>query len=219
MQPTTEFSLPVSDHVPLGTAFDIIGKHQFGPLWANDMAAAVRLGRRRAFDIEKQARGQWALKALTQCVENGWLPLVYFADDRRFRYAEGSGGPTLHALYPQPTDDTEGQIELVGGDIFPCMIDTAKLADVLRAKFAVQEASKRGPQRKHLEFREALERLLESGSMGASYRVYFDELRQILPPSSWPPRSTVYHLIDEARKRAVDRILSHSDSRQSRDGQ
>jgi hypothetical protein len=120
MQSTTEFSLPANDLGPLTAPFNQLGKQAFGAEWPVNMAMKVRLGKRSG-DLGERAKGQWALKALHQCVENGWLPLVYFVDGRRVRYFEAADGPTLHALYPQPTDDLDGQIELAGGDIYPCM--------------------------------------------------------------------------------------------------
>ncbi len=134
MLTTSEFSLPADDLGPLGNAFDMIGRHRFGPRWTKDMAMAVRLGQ-RSRDREKRARANWALKALNQSVENGWLPLVYFKGSRRIRYADAPESPALYALYPQPSDKLDGQIELKDHGIYPCMVDTSGFAEVLRRKF------------------------------------------------------------------------------------
>lgn len=218
MPEITEFSLPSDDLVHLGTAFDLIGKHRFGPLWAKDMAAAVRLSCRRAAPTEKRVRAQWALKALTQCIENGWLPLVYFADDRRVRYFEGSNGLTLHALYPRPTDDAEGQIELTGGDIFPCMIDKAKLGDVLRAKFAKPTANRTGPRRSIVEFDEAVDRFFDDNRLDMPNCDVIAGLGP-LREEHWPQRTTMHSRINEVRARAIARIRSATNSGRTSGGQ
>lgn len=208
MLPTTDLRLPTDDLANLRTAFDMLGSHQFGSLWTKDMAATVRLGQ-RSKDKDLRVRGQWALKALTQCVENGWLPLVYFMGDRRVRYFESPDGLALSALYPRPTDAFEGQIELRGGDIYPCIVDIAGFHGVLRSKFALPGAPKRGPRRKYPEYEQALDQFFAVSPLAAPYRAIINELRQTLPPSQLPPRSTEYRLIDEAKGRAPSRFSVH----------
>lgn len=207
MLTTTDLSFPADNLAHLRTAFDMLGNYRFGPLWTKHMAATVRLGQ-RSKDKNLRVRGQWALKALTQCVENGWLPLVYFMGGRRVRYFESPDGLSLSALYPQPTDAVEGQIELRGGDIYPCMVHIADFHRVLRSKFALPNTIKRGPSRKHTEFDGALDRFFENNPLSAPYRAIFEELRHTLRPCSWPPRSTAYRRIDEARARATGRAES-----------
>lgn len=207
MPSITEFSLPADDIVPLGNAFDLIGRHRFGQRWTKDMARAVRLGQ-RSRDREKRARGNWALKALRQCVENGWLPLVYFVGSRRVRYFDASDGPTLHALYPQPTDDLEGQIELDGGDIHLCMVDASNLSDVLRRKFPNPSANRTGPHRNFLRFEEELDRYFNDRPLDTRGCEVFRDLGKILPEEFLPSRATAYRLIDEARKRVQAHFLN-----------
>ncbi|RIA46564.1 hypothetical protein DFR49_1106 [Hephaestia caeni] len=207
MLTTSEFSLPADDLGPLGNAFDMIGRHRFGPRWTTDMARAVRLGQ-RSRDREKRARGNWAVKALTQCVENGWLPLVYFVGGRRVRYFDDSHGPTLHALYPQPTEDLEGQIELKGGDIHPCMVDASDLSDVLRRKFPKPSANRTGPRRNFLRFEEELDRYFNDHPLDTRGCEVIRDLGKILPEESMPSRASAYRLIYEATKRVQAHFLN-----------
>lgn len=200
MPSTTDFSLPTDDLGGLGKAFHMIGRHRFGPSWTKDMARAVRLGQ-RGRDKEVRARASWALKALTQCVENGWLPLVYFAGGRRVRCFDASDGPTLHALYPQPTDDLDGQIEVEGGDIYPCMVDASGLSDVLRQKFPKPPANRTGPRRGFLKFDEELDRFFKDHPLDMRGCEVIHDLGKILPKDSLPSGATAYRRIDEARKR------------------
>jgi hypothetical protein len=98
----TNLSLPADDLVHLSTVFNALGSRRFGFPWAEDMAVTVRVGQ-RSKNKDLRTRGQWALKALTQCVENGWLPLIYFVNGRRVRYFESTNATELHALNPKPT--------------------------------------------------------------------------------------------------------------------
>jgi hypothetical protein len=202
----SEYDLPADDIVSLRTAFDLIGKHRFGPLWTKDMVTIVRLGRRTGRKDER-VRGLWALKALRQCVENGWLPLTYFSNDRRLHYFEGSGGLALHAVYPQPTDGAEGQVELARGGIFPCVVHTRGFGDLLRDKFAKPIASQTGPRRGFLEFDKALDQFFESHPLDMRERDVIAELNKAAPPLMWPSRGTVYRRICEAKERARERML------------
>lgn len=209
MLPAHEYDLPADDIVTLRTAFDLIGKHRFGSLWTKDMATTVRLGRRTA-NRDERARGQWALRALRQCVENGWLPLIYFSNGRRLRYFEGSGGLALHALYPHPTDGAEGQVELARGSIFPCAVDARDFGDILRNKFAKPNANQTGPRRGFLEFDKALDQFFEMYPLDMRERDVIADLSKAAPTLNWPSRGTVYRRIGEAKARAREQILSAS---------
>jgi hypothetical protein len=207
MQTTTDFSLPAGDIVHLRRAFDVIGRHRFGSLWAKDMAVAVRLGQRSRWR-EKRACGQWALKALTQCVQNGWLPLIYFADGRRIRYFESPDGPGLHALYPQPTDDEGGQAELAGGDIYPCMVDASGLASVLRTKFAKAGASKLGRPPRYTEINEVLDRYFADAWPDTPNGQVIKDIGCLVPPEQLPKSTTLHDRINKAKERAKTRLRS-----------
>lgn len=207
MLATSEFSLPTDDLGPLGNAFDMIGRHRFGPRWTTDMAMAVRLGQ-RSRDREKRARANWALKALNQSVENGWLPLVYFKGSRRIRYADAPESPALYALYPQPSDELDGQIELKDQGIYPCMVDTSGFAEVLRRKFPKPAANRTGPRRSFLRFEEELDCYFNDHPLDTRGCEVIRDLGKILPEESMPSRATAYRLIDEATTRVQAHFLN-----------
>ena len=207
MLATTDFSLPADDLVHLRTAFDIIGRNRFGSLWTNDMATVVRLGQRSGCGTKREC-GQWALKTLTQCVQNGWLPLIYFAGGRRIRYFERPDGPGLHALYPQPTDDEEGQAELAGGDIYPCMVDVSGLSSVLRGKFSKAVTSKRGRPPRYTEINEVLDRYFEDAWPDTPNGQVIKDIGGLVSPEQLPQSTTLHHRINEARDRAKARLRS-----------
>jgi hypothetical protein len=207
MQTNPEFRLPADDFVSLATAFDKIGKYRFGTDWSANMAATVRLGK-RSRDPDRRAKGQWTLRALTQCVENNWLPLVYFKGRKRVRYFEAPEGLALHALYPHPADDLEGQVELEGGDIHPCMIDASDLSDVLRRKFPKPTANQTGPRRGFLKFEAELQGYFNDHPLDTRGCEVIRDMGKILPEASMPSRATAYRLIDEAIKRIQASLLN-----------
>jgi hypothetical protein len=207
MPSTTDFSLPADDLGGLGKAFHMIGRHRFGPIWTKGMETAVRLGQ-RGRDKEVRARASWALKALTQCVENGWLPLVYFVDGRRVRYWDAPDGLALHALYPQPTDDLDGQIELEGGGIFPCLIDTSALERVLREKFGRTQFDMRGRPPQYRAINEVLDQYFRDHPTGTPNKNVISDVGKLVAESDLPRKTTLQDRINKARDRAIERIRS-----------
>ncbi len=181
----------------------MLGEHKFGAQWPSDMSKRVRLGRKQSEPIADNGvnifdMGRWALAALVQCVQNGWLPLVYFVGDRRIWYYSSSGEPPLHALYPRPTSDAEGQIELAGGGIYCCMVDLRNFSRILRTKFGERSAAKRGRKRQFEEFDQALaEFFLHNPPMTPAREII--EFLNASFKGPWPGRSTRYDRIEEAR--------------------
>jgi hypothetical protein len=199
-------NLAADDFVPLRAAFDMLGKHLCGPLWANDMATVVRLGQ-RGTNPEGHARGRQVLRALVQCVENGWLPLLYFVDHRRVWYFENPAGPRLVALYPQPTDDGEGQIELEVGSIFPCMVNVSDFLGVLRTKYARPSAHRRGRPPRFLELDEVLGRYFAHNPTSTPNGLVIRDLGALLGDDQIPGKTTLHERINAARNRACSPIL------------
>jgi hypothetical protein len=207
MFPATDLSLPADDLVHLSTVFNALGRQRFGFTWAEDMAATVRVGQ-RSKNKDLRTCGQWALKALTQCVENGWLPLIYFVDGRRVRYFESTDGPALHALYPKPTCDEAGQVELAGGDIYPCMVDASGLAGLLRTKFLNSAASKRGRPPQYTEIDEVLERYFADASPDTPNGEVIRDIGRLVAEEKLPKKTTLHDRINKAKERAKARLRS-----------
>jgi len=203
----TDLSLPSDDFVHLGTVFNALGRHRFGARWPEDMADTVRVGQ-RSKNKELRTWGQWALKALTQCVENGWLPLIYFVDGRRVRYFESTSGPALHALYPKPTCDEAGQVELAGGDIYPCMVDASGVASLLRTKFPNSASSKRGCPPRYTEIDEALDRYFADASFDMPNGEVIRDIGKLVAEEALPKKTTLHDRINKARDRAKARLRS-----------
>ena len=207
MPQVTQFSLPTDDFAPLATAFDKIGKYRFGPEWSANMAATVRLGK-RSRDPDQRAKGQWTLRALTQCVENGWLPLVYFKGTKRVRYFDASEGPALRALYPQPTDDQGGQVELEDEGIYPCMVDTSGLARILREKFGKPKLSTRGRPRRYVEIGRVLDEYFKSHPPATPNMVVIKDVGGLVPKAELPGDTVLHERVNDARDRAITRMRS-----------
>lgn len=199
---TSKLDLPTDDLRHLEEAFNALGKHRYGAQWPTDMAGHMRLGPKSnelsEHDVEM---GRWAISALVQCVQNGWLPLVYFKGDRRTWYYSSSDGPSLFALYPRPTDDDEGQIELEGGKIYPCMVNLRDFPKLVRAKFANKRTAKRGRKRQFNEFDEALAELFSHNPPGMRASEVILSLKASFK-GPWPGRATMYERINEARLNA-----------------
>lgn len=195
---TSNLDLPRNEIVHLRTAFDILGRHRFGDGWSTTMFMVVRIGT-KGFSADERARGDWALRALVQCVENGWLPLVYFPENRRVRYFENSDGPSLHALYPQPTDEEGGVIELTKGEFYPCMVDISNFKQMLRTKFGQKSGRKRGPTRTFNEVDEALNQYFEQNPSSKSNMDVYSELKAEKPTLLWPGKTVRNERINEAR--------------------
>jgi hypothetical protein len=202
-----DLSLPADDLVHLSTVFDALGSHRFGFPWAENMAATVRLGQ-RSKDKDLRTRGQWALEALTQCVENGWLPLIYFVNGRRVRYFENTDGRALHALYPKPTGDEAGQVELAGGHIYPCMVDASALGGLLRNKFPNPVASKRGRPRRYTEINEVLDRYFADASPDTPNGEVIRDIGRSMAEEKLPKSTTLHDRINKAKERAKARLRS-----------
>lgn len=206
MPQASEFHFPTDALVPLGVAFDMIGAHRFGARWTTDMTAAVRLGQ-RSRDPDQRALGCWALKALTQCVENGWLPLIYFSGRKRIRYFEAPNGLALHALYPRPTSDFVGQIELDGGDIFPCMVDVSRLGQTLREKFGKRQGNSRGRPPEYREIDGVLDTYFMDNPPSTPNVNVIQDIGRLVAESSLPRKTTLHDRINKARDRAKDRAI------------
>jgi hypothetical protein len=203
----TNLSLPADDLVHLSTVFNALGSHRFGFPWAEDMAVTVRVGQ-RSKNKDLRTRGQWALKALTQCVENGWLPLIYFVNGRRVRYFESTNGPALHALYPKPTCDEAGQVELAGGDIYPCMVDASSLAELLRRKFPNPVTSKRGRPPRYTEIDDVLDTYFADRSLDTPNGEVIRDIGRLMDEEKLPQKTTLHDRINKARDRAKARLRS-----------
>jgi hypothetical protein len=165
---------------------------------------------------------QWALDALTICVQNGWLPLFYFQDVdqvRRVEFFRDPNGPALVGLYPKPTDSAEdgGMIELAGGDIFPCMVNLADFDKVLTEKFGLASGP-RGPRRQFADFDDALDTLFETHPVGMNRKDVIAELAKTFK-GVWPRRTTIYGRIGEAVDRARARVRSAKTTDKTSDGQ
>jgi hypothetical protein len=207
MLAATDLSLPSDDFVHLSTVFNALGRHRFGARWPEDMADTVRVGQ-RSKNKELRTWGQWALKALTQCVENGWLPLIYFVDGRRVRYFESTNGPALHALYPKPTCDEAGQVEFAGGDIYPCMVDASSLAGLLRRKFPNPATSKRGRQPRYTEIDDVLDTYFADRSLDTPNGEVIRDIGRLMVEEKLPQKTTLHDRINKARHRAKARLRS-----------
>lgn len=202
---TSKTDLPADDLGHLEEAFNKLGEHKFGAQWPSDMSERVRLGSKQSKSVEDGeadilSMGGWALSALEQCVQNGWLPLMYFVGGRRIWYFSSSGEPPLHALYPRPTDHVEGQIELVGGGIHHCMVDLRCFSQVLRAKFG--ERQKRGRERGYEELDAELDSFFDQNPIETRKKDVIAYVNAALHKSAVPARSTLYQRIDEAVERA-----------------
>lgn len=199
---TSKTELPSDELKHLEDAFNALGKHKFGTQWPTGLARHMRLGPKSnelsKHDVEM---GRWAISALVQCVQNGWLPLVYFRGVRRIWYYSSSNEPSLFALYPRPTDDDEGQIELEGGKIYPCMVDLRDFPKLLRTKFEKQPTAKRGRKRQFEEFDEALAEFFNHNPPGMRASEVILSLKASFK-GPWPERSTMYERINEARSNA-----------------
>jgi hypothetical protein len=213
--------LPADDLDHLEIAFNMLGRHRYGGAWGKGMARRVRLGHgaRKLSEHDRMAR--WALKALTQCVENGWLPLFYFVGEqhvRRVEYYRNPDGFALHALYPKPTDDGEagGQIELTIGDIHPCMVDIGNFVLTLQRKFGAA-SKRRGPKRSFLDFDAALDKFYEDHPTATPAKEVIDTLRGTFK-GKWPGDTVMYERIAEAAQRALDRIRSTETPEKTPDG-
>lgn len=202
----TEFHLPDQfpddDLSPLHDAFDLIGEHVFSVQWPSGMTKHVRLGRRRVAG-ELYYMGKWVQKALVQCVQNGWLPLIYFKDGRRIWYFDSSNEPCLYLIYPQPTDESFGQIELEGGAVYECMVDLRGFRKLLRAKFGDGAKAKPGRKRGYPQLDIALTNYFEKFGRSDPAKDVITYLEQILTKADWPrSQSTLYDRIREARDRS-----------------
>ena len=204
---TSKKDLPTDDLRHLEEAFNRLGEHKFGSQWPSDMSERVRLGSKQSESVEDGeadilSMGRWALSALEQCVQNGWLPLVYFVGDRRIWYYSSSGEPPLHALYPRPTNDAEGQIELVGGGIHSCMVDLRNFSRILRTKFGEKSASKRGRKPRFEDFDTALDDFFRDNSVRTEPKNVIHALKATFG-GEWPQHTTKYNRIEDARQRAM----------------
>ncbi len=195
---------PADDLQHLQVAFNQLGRHKFGSAWPTDMVDSVRIGKRPPRGSDRQIMGQWALRALKQCVQNGWLPLVYFDGDRRVWYYSNPDGHSLHNLFPRPTEDECGQIQLANGEIHFCMVNLRDFASVLTSRYSKKASARPGRSREYKDFDEALDRLfldhptsLKPKEVKALLSSYFK--------GKEPGRTTVYTRIEEAQERAIVR--------------
>lgn len=203
--------LPADDLVELEVAFDMLGRHRFGNGWPSGMAKHVRLRQRSKDREDLDIMARWALRALNQAVQNGWLPLTYFIGDqsiRRVNYFGNPDGYALHALYPRPTEDNGGQIELDDGAIYPCLVNIRDFTTVLTKNFG--EKAKRGRKRGFLKFDVALDDFYQTNPTSLPHRTVLDALREVLPDDvDWPKETIQHRRINEAigRRKAHDRSL------------
>lgn len=193
-----EHDFPPDKLVHLRTAFDLLGRHRFGGAWSLDTFMAVRVGFKDV-TADHLARGRWALKALVQCVENGWLPLIYYPVNRRIRYFDDRDGPSLEALYPQPTDEEGGLIELAKGKMYSCMVDINGFESTLRARFGQKSSRKRGPDRQFKELDEALEQYFSENPTSKKNIDVYSELRSQKVTLDWPGKTVRNERINEAK--------------------
>ena len=204
---TADDEFPQDDTTHLSVAFNMLGRHKFGAQWPKEMTKVVRLGpRRRNYDPESRSKGQWTLKALRQCIHNGWLPLFYFTDGpsgKRINYFENPNGPPLDALYPQPIDDEEcGQILLHDNEIYWCKVDVSEFASVLRTKFQDGAIGKRGPVRTFKGFDNALEIFFKENPTGLRNGEVTNALKLTFK-GTWPEKTTRNIRINEARDKVI----------------
>ena len=201
MPVTTGFNLAHDDLASLRTAFHMVGKHRFDSLWTADMATVVRLGQRKG-NPDQRKRGRWAVSALLQCVHNGWLPLIYFVGGRRIRYSENLDGPSLCSLYPEPVDGEEGQAELSDGGIYPCLVNLAGFAGLLRRKFGSPDARTRGRPPLYPEFQQALDRyFIENPTTTRNTEVIHD-IAKVVGVTRLPKNTVLNERISSARHAA-----------------
>lgn len=200
-------TLPLDDLVDVEIAFNMIGVHRFGYDWRGDITRLVRLGSLGKKRDRSAMMGRWALKALLQCVQNGWLPLFYFIGERptrRIEFYRNPDGLALHALYPKPLDnEAGGQIELDGGAIYPCMVDIGGLPALLTRKFGAKTA-RRGPARRFTEFDEALDLYFLSHPIKTPHKDIISALGVIFK-GEWPGSTVRHARINEAIDRALKR--------------
>lgn len=210
---TSKTDLPTDDLRHLEEAFNRLGEHKFGSQWPSDMSERVRLGSKQSKSVadgeaDILSMGRWALSALEQCVQNGWLPLLYFVGDRKVWYYTSSGEPTLLALYPKPTTEEYGQIELFKGGIHPCMVDLRDFSKILIRKFGEKSATKRGPKRGFKDLDMALDNFFAQNSPSKENHEVHLELRAQKPELHWPGKTVRNERINEAKHRAKMRFLS-----------
>lgn len=200
--------LPADDLVELEVAFDMLGRHRFGAAWPENMAERVRLGRGISGRDELDTMARWALGALMQSVQNGWLPLIYFVGERRTRrvvYYDEPDGPALVALYPNPAMEAGGQIELADGAIYPCRVNVRGFAALLAERFG--QRARRGPKSNFEEFRAALDYFYLENPPSASAAETINSLRKWFT-GAWPKKTALYDHIRDAQLRAIERLRS-----------
>lgn len=202
----SNFDFPRDDLVQLSVAFSMLGKHRFGQAWdaAGDLTIAARIGQSRRHSPEILAMARWANKAIVQCVRNGWLPVIYFEGDRRFRYFDNPNGREVRRVHIRPIDhDERGQVEFADGYTAFCVADVSGFLDVVKEKFGVRAEYTPGPKRKFLECDAALDELLREMPSACPTSEIIRALNKKLK-TKLPEKTTLYQRIDEARTRALD---------------
>lgn len=201
----SNFDFPRDDLVQLSVAFNMLGKHRFGQAWdaVGDMTIAARIGQSRSHSPDILAMARWANKAIVQCVRNGWLPVIYFEGDRRFRYFDNPNGREVSCVHIRPIDgDERGQVEFEDGYTVYCVADVSGFTDIIKAKFGARAEYTPGPKRKFADFDAALDKLFRE----ISPRTPTVDVRRVINKTfegDRPQKTTMYERIDEARERAL----------------
>lgn len=202
----SNFDFPRDDLVQLSVAFNMLGKHRFGQAWdaVGDMTIAARIGQFRRHSPDILAMARWANKAIVQCVLNGWLPVIYFEGDQRFRYFDNPNGREASRVHIRPIDGEErGQVEFEDGYTVYCVADVSEFTDTIKAKFGVRAEYTPGPKRKFPEFDAALDELLREMAPASPTSEIIRAINKKFKGES-PQSTTLYQRIDEARARVLD---------------
>lgn len=202
----SDFDFPCDDLVQLSIAFNMLGKHRFGRVWmaAGDMTIPARIGQFRRHSPDIIAMARWANKAIVQCVRNGWLPVIYFEGDRRFRYFDNPNGREVSRVHIRPIDhDERGQVEFDEGNMAYCMVDVDSFPETLKNKYPAPSTLTPGPSREFAAFDTELDAIFRDIPVRSAPRDVIAELKRRFS-GDWPERTTRYERIREARQRALD---------------
>lgn len=180
--------------VPIRQAFDQIGRFKFRLEWTSDEASAITLGKRSFAEREAWLRGRQIRSIMLDLIECERLPIVFYRNGRRERYAT-SATLEITDLFPCPTSDPDaGFIELGDQDIYLARADLGGLPEP-----KLKPSQPRGPKERFGLFREAcLDYFRENGFAGSDDEVC-KGITKAGFASNWPKTTRRRELIEQAR--------------------